>query len=628
VKHLYYIRPSPLAENLDRLANTSGDYAVAALDRQARAPLPWEMPAVVIVAAEDDLARLEKMAPEEDWWRVIYLVEGESAPSAAVSSSRVFALVPQGSPRGVLEKAIEQAFESLVALEERQQARRDLETLNQIGIALSAERNTEELLNLILKKSREITASDAGSLYVVEVGANQTRHLVFKLTQNDSREAPFREEKLPINEESMAGYAAATGKVRNIEDAHHIHDLPFRFNPDFDRRLNYRTKSVLVVPMKNQQGEVIGVLQLINAKKHAAAKLVSAEVVEAEVIPFSKRSQELAESLASQAAVVLENNLLSKTLFEGFVKASVTAIESRDPATFGHSERVEKLTVGLAQAADRVAKVHFSPRDMQELRYAALLHDFGKVGVREDILVKAKKLYPLQLDLIRKRFLYVRKAAEATSLEKKLDYVLRHGGQDYHDAFARIDGERDRNLQTLDEFLQTIEAANEPSVLAGEVSSKLAEIAGFPFGDGSGAGEPLLVREELHLLSIARGTLDDEERRQIESHVEHSYSFLKQIPWTKELKNIPEIARFHHEKLDGSGYPDHLKGAQIPAQVRMVTISDMYDALTATDRPYKPAVSPERALDIIGREVKSNLLDPVLFRLFVEAKIYELTARR
>ena len=502
-------------------------------------------------------------------------------------------------------------------------------------MALSTERNTDSLLELILSKSREITSADAGSLYLVEEESGGGKHLVFKLTQNDSISVPFRQFTLPIDTRSIAGYAAATGQILNIKDAYRIRNLPFLLNRDFDQKFGYRTKSMMVIPMKNQKDEVIGVLQLINSKVHPAVKLASPRIVGEEVGPFSQQSQDLASSLASQAAVALENNLLYRDiekLFEGFVRASVTAIESRDPTTFGHSERVAKLTVALAEAVDRVDSgpykdIHFTREDIREIRYASILHDFGKVGVREEVLVKAKKLYPPQLELVKKRFQYIRKALELETYRKKLDHVLRTGNAGYEECFTLIDREHDRELENLDEFLQHILEANEPTVLPEKGSEKLVQIAGWSFDDPSGPNEPLLNPEELQLLSINKGSLNAEERMQIESHVIHSYRFLSQIPWTKELVRIPEIARAHHEKLDGSGYPYHMKAEDIPFQSKMMTISDVFDALTACDRPYKRAVPAEEALHIIGDEVKSQLIDPVLFNLFVEAKIYQLTAK-
>ncbi len=636
--NLYYFRPSSIAPALRGLG---GSYRVIPIDRDEPHPNTLKLPAVLIAdAARDDLGKIEKSAPRDEAWRVIYLVDGD-APARARLSPRVFAVLPRKASQLVLRKSVESAFESLRSAEGRARTRQQLHavaselvTLNKIGVALSTERNTDALLELILTKSREITSSDAGSLYLVEEEAGSVKHLVFRLTQNDSQSIPFRQFTLPIDTQSIAGYAAARGESLNIKDAYRIRNLPFRWNRDFDEMFGYRTKSMLVVPMKNQKDEVIGVLQLINAKKHSEAKLTSRAAVQQEVIAFSQRSQELAASLASQAGVALENNLLYRDiqrLFEGFVKASVTAIESRDPTTFGHSERVAKLTVGLAETVDRCdtgpyKEVRLTREEIQEIRYASLLHDFGKVGVREEVLVKAKKLYPAQLDLIRKRFLYIRKAIEVESYRKKLDYVLRHGNQDFEPSFAQINAEQGEHFQKLDEFVQLILQADEPTVLPEKTSEKLAEIAGWTFQDPGGPNEPLLNPEELRFLSIPKGSLDSDERLQIESHVVHSFKFLSQIPWTKELKNIPDIAKAHHEKLNGSGYPYKMKGSDIPFQAKMMTISDIFDALTARDRPYKRAVAVDRALDIIGQEVKSQLLDPALFQLFLDAKVYQLTA--
>jgi HD-GYP domain-containing protein (c-di-GMP phosphodiesterase class II) len=638
-KNLYYFRPSALSKVLGKLP---GAYRVVPLERDQGRPPAWELPAVLVAdEKEDDLRSIERIVPEGDGWCLVYLLEGEAPPRTRLDK-QLFAVLPRGVPRAVLGKTLESAFESLRLEEDRQRTRQqlhdvasDLETLNKIGIALSSERNTDALLELILTKSREITCCDAGSLYVVEEGPGGGKHLVFKLTQSDSHSAPFRQFTLPIDTRSIAGYTAATGKILNIKDAYRIRNLPFRLNREFDEKFGYRTKAILVVPMKNQKDEVIGVLQLINAKKDPAIKLISAKVVHQEVIPFSERSQELAASLASQAAVALENNLLYRdiqNLFEGFVKASVTAIESRDPTTFGHSERVAKLTVGLADLVDRIETgpfrdIHFTREDIREIRYASILHDFGKVGVREEVLVKAKKLYPSQMELVRKRFQYIRKVLELDAYRRKLDYIVAHGNQNFEPSFTEIDAAQRQELQQLDEFLEHVTKANEPTVLPEKTSEKLVEIAGWTFQDPSGPTEPLVTPEELRFLTIPKGSLDPEERVQIESHVIHSFRFLSQIPWTKELKNIPLIAKAHHEKLDGTGYPYRMKSEEIPFQAKMMTISDIYDALTARDRPYKRAVPVERALDIIGQEVKSQLLDPVLFQLFVEAKIYQITTR-
>ena len=658
---------------------------MVALDRSASKPPQVESPAVLLVESETDLARFESLVAKEAPWLAIYLLKNDQPPDGVASSAEVFALLPRRAPAVTLGHAIERAFESLAAIEERRwetyelrRATADLASLNQIGITLSAERDIQALFDLILSKSRELTGADAGSLYRVEQDSRGTRSLVFVHAQNDSLAVPFRRSVLAFDSRSLAGYTAVTGESLNIGDVYRLGRRPGpRFNPDFDRRTKYRTRSMLVVPMKNQQGEVIGVLQLINAKRRREVKLVSQEALDAEVIRFSPRSVELTKSLASQAAVALENNLLYRDIerqFRGFVGAAGKAIEARDPATFGHSERVAKLTLRLAEVVNltRHAGVYLSPDEMRELEYAALLHDVGKVKVADHVLLKAKKLYPHQLDLIQQRFLFLRKSMEAASLEKKLQFVLRHGPQACQEGLARIEAERDHQMDILDDLLRIIETANEPGLLPDEISGRLSKILaaegldsalavadwrppirtaagrkissdslsaiasgrtealpfpGFiPPDSAHDATRPPLTSEEVRLLTIPRGTLDDEERTEIESHVVHSFNFLRQIPWTKELRNVPEIARAHHEKLDGSGYPDHLKGAAIPIQARMMTISDIYDALTAADRPYRPAVSPQRALAIIESEAKSNLLDPGLFALFRDSKVYEVTA--
>jgi HD-GYP domain-containing protein (c-di-GMP phosphodiesterase class II) len=637
---LYYFKPSKLSSLLRPLRSA---YRVVPLDRNgANRKDEWKEPAVLVAdSSEDTLRRIGSRAPKGQHWKLIYLSDGE-LPSRGSLSKRIFSVLPPRATEASLEKAVHSAFEAIKTADERDRNRHQLHevaselvTLNRIGVALSTERNTDALLELILTKSREVTTCDAGSLYLVEEDEDGRKRLVFKLTQSASHMVPFRQFTLPIDTRSIAGYAAATGNILNIKDAYRMRNLHFRLNREFDEKFGYRTKSMLVVPMKNQKDECIGVLQLINRKRRKSAKLTSPKVVQEEVIPFSERSQELAASLASQAAVALENNLLYRDiqrLFEGFVKASVTAIESRDPTTFGHSERVAKLTVALAETTDRTETgpyrdVHFSIEELQELRYASLLHDFGKVGVREEVLVKAKKLYPSQLDMVKKRFQYIKRVMEVESLRKKLDFVVREGSQNCLPAFGENDAELNRQFQELDNFLDLILKANEPSVLPEKTSEKLVEIAGWSFQDPDGIAEALLAPEELRLLSIPKGSLDANERLQIESHVLHSFKFLSQIPWTKELKNIPAIAKAHHEKLDGSGYPYHMKENEIPLQTKMMTISDIFDALTARDRPYKRAVPVERALDIIGQEVKSRLLDPRLFDLFLEAKIFELTSK-
>ncbi len=571
----------------------------------------------------------------------------------------VFAYLPPDVSQPLLERMVDNALDHIQLVHSRQEVNerlagvtREIQALNQIGVALSAEHDTEKLLNLILTKSREFTKSDAGSIYLVEKtperksqpalpspGAPiQTQEegfqerIRFKLAQNDTVDVLFREVTMEINQRSIAGYVALTGAIVNIEDAYHLPpEVPYSINRKFDEDSGYRTKSILAVPMRNQKEKIVGVLQLINAKYDFNTKLDSLTAVMQQVVTYTPRQQEIVLSLASQAAVALENNQLYdaiQRLFEGFVRASVSAIEARDPTTSGHSFRVANLTVALAETVDRsdsgpYGNIRFSRDQMREIRYASLLHDFGKVGVKEEVLVKAKKLYPAQLDVIRQRFGYVKRTLENESLRARLKFLLERGKESFLSTEREFDEKLTGVLGDMDSYIQAIAQDNEPTVLPEGSFERLNEIGNIQYVDMEGQTRPLLEPDELRLLSIRKGSLDDEERLQIEAHVMHTYNFLQQIPWTTEIRNIPAIAIGHHEKLNGKGYPHHLAAPEIPLQTRMMTISDIFDALAAADRPYKRAVSVERALEILAFSVKDGELDPNLFELFKEAKIFE-----
>jgi len=519
----------------------------------------------------------------------------------------------------------------------------ELAQLNQIGVALSETRDVEQLLSLILAKAREITGADAGSLYVVEeerhsanapfTTADGVRHLRFKLAQNDSVQFPYGEHTLPITEESMAGHCALHGEVIQLPDAYRIPKTrPYSFNSALDEESHYRTRSLLTLPMKNGKGEVLGVLQLINCKRHPGARLTSASEVARNVHPFPKRAVELGLSLASQAAVAYENSRLYRdieNLFDGFVNASVKAIEQRDPTTSGHSQRVCDMTLALAEAISRESAgpyggLSFSRVQIKELRYAALLHDFGKLGVHEQVLVKAKKLHPLQFFRVLDRFDYIRRDIEARIAQQKVDVLLATPAKKAAAFLRTLDDEAARLLAELDRYTEFVVRANEPTILPSSEFGALAEIAGRTYRDVRGKEHAYLTTDEVRSLSIARGSLNPDERRQIESHVVHSFNFLAQIPWTREFRSIPQIAHAHHEKLNGKGYPRGLTSEEIPVQAKMMTICDIYDALAASDRPYKRAVSAERALEILAHCVRDNEIDADLFRIFAEAQIFRV----
>jgi HD-GYP domain-containing protein (c-di-GMP phosphodiesterase class II) len=372
-------------------------------------------------------------------------------------------------------------------------------------------------------------------------------------------------------------------------------------------------------------------VQLINKKSDPHAVLQPPAAAETQVVPFTGVDEELVSSLASQAAVALENTRLIqgiKDLFDSFVRASVTAIEARDPTTSGHSERVAVLTVGLAEAVDRsdggsLRGVRFTRDQIQEIRYASLLHDFGKVGVREKVLIKGKKLYVGEVLLIRQRFAYIKRTLEAEHLRAKLARV--QAGQGDAATLQEMDRAHLERQAEIDGLLRLVQQANEPALLEDKSFRVLMDLPARQFLDLDGNRQPFLNPDELEALSITRGSLSPAERRQIESHVTHTYRFLSQIPWTGEYRRIPEIAHAHHEKLDGSGYPRGLTADQIPLQSRMMTIADIYDALVAWDRPYKKAVAPERALDILREECQAGKLDDELLALFIGARVWEKT---
>lgn len=515
-----------------------------------------------------------------------------------------------------------------------EQYKSEMGELVDIARAMTTERNVDRLLGVILQKSRMVTGADAGSVYVVETDDKGQNRLRFKLTQNDSVQFDWREFTMPISTRSIAGAVAAGKQAINIED---VYDLPptspFGFDQSFDQRVGYTSRSVLTVPLISQRDEVIGVIQLINRKKSPELKVRSKEDVARSVIAFDARSEELVRMVAAQAAVSLENTLLYeeiKRLFDGFVRASVEAIESRDPTTSGHSRRVADLTTELALAlgsetSGTYKEVHFSTDDIRELEYASLLHDFGKIGVREKVLVKAKKLYDERLDYLRGRFDYAEKAMEVDLLRRRIRAMER--GTDPAE-LALIDKELDDRRGSLQGSFKAILAANEPTVLAAGDFARIEELAKETFFDARGEMVPLLDSGDVTALSVKRGSLTPQEYEEITSHVTHTFRFLSQIPWGKHLRRVPLIAGAHHERLNGTGYPNRLRAEEIPVQSKIMSIADIYDALTASDRPYKKAVPVERALDILEFSVKDGHVDGELVRIFRDGRIWERAMER
>jgi HD-GYP domain-containing protein (c-di-GMP phosphodiesterase class II) len=493
--------------------------------------------------------------------------------------------------------------------------------LTDIGIALSAQRDPVKLLEILLTQARELADCDAGSLYLIEETAG-VRSLHFKLAQNDTASVPFKEARLPLTTDSLSGYVALTGNELAIADAYQIDaSEPYSFNRSFDEQVGYRTQSLLVLPMCDHKGRVIGVLQFINCRNRTRDGVT--------FVPFDAEVTDLLRAVASQAAVAIQKNDLLRQisqLFESFVQASVKAIEQRDPSTSGHSFRVAETTTALLEALPRSGLARFrdlsvSTEQLTEVRYAALLHDFGKVGVRENVLVKANKLTDARLEVLRYRFELQKERLRRIAVERELA-VLHSDPVEFDLARRRIKQELSRDLSRLDDYFTAITLANNPNVLAEGEFGHLEAIRQMEFGEFDGTTGHLITDHDLLALSVRRGSLTPPERREIEAHVSHTREFLAVLPWPPELSRVPLIAGAHHEKLDGSGYPDGRRGDEIPLPSKVMTVCDIFDALTSMDRPYKPAVSVDTAFRILNEEAAAGLIDTDIVGVFNESGSY------
>ncbi len=488
-----------------------------------------------------------------------------------------------------------------------------LERLNHIFITLSSERDQKKLLTTILSEAIGLTGAESGTLFMAEE-VDGEMILQLKISQKMGTPPLIEPIEEKATEFKICGYVMLTGKPLNIP----INDglrpaLPLQFQRAATTPQERTQKSILAVPFKNSENEIIAVLELVNKKgeKNPQAALFDS---------FDLEDESVVSSFIAQAAICLENMQLYadiREVFDGFVKASVTAIEARDPSTGGHSERVADMTVALAEATSATQQgiyrsVRFKPEEIQELEYAALLHDVGKIGVREEVLVKAKKLYPYQLESIGNRIRLCKEALQIRFFE---------GGRKNEKEFLQ-------KMKELETYWEIIQSSNEPTILREKSVETLEKILSYELALMDGHKLKLISESEYRALSVPIGSLTEEERLEVESHVKHTYQFLKTIPWTKTFRNLPDIAHAHHEKLDGSGYPKGLLSHEIPLQSKIMTIADIYDALTASDRWYKDAVPTEKALDILSQEVNAGQLDPILFDIFLEAKIYEIHEKK
>ncbi|MEO8417890.1 MAG: HD domain-containing phosphohydrolase [Methylophilaceae bacterium] len=515
-------------------------------------------------------------------------------------------------------------------MSEQQALLKRLERLNAIGVALSAERDNNQLLEIILLGAKEITNADGGTLYTI----TEDQHLKFEIMRTQTlaiamggttgKDIPFA--PLPLyledgtpNLNMVAAYAVLNERTVNIEDAYQADGFDFSGTRKFDQSTNYRSKSFLTIPMKNHENEIIGVLQLINA--------IDPETHE--IVAFSPANQRLVESLASQAAVALTNhNLIEglKSLFEAFIELIADAIDEKSPYTGGHCQRVPELTMMLADAASRtqvgpLKDFSMSEKEVYELRIAAWLHDCGKVTTPEYVMDKPTKLATIfdRILLVDQRFELLKQQTECEMLRKQLEIAKTGQIPDIAKLEIQLNAVK-RQLDDDRDFLRSANIGGE--FMTSEHQQRVRDIAAYSLLDAEGKTSSFLSENEVYNLNIERGTLTAEERRIINNHIVVTINMLESLPYPKDLKRVPEYAGGHHERMDGKGYPRGLTRQQMSVPARVMGIADIFEALTARDRPYKKAKTLSESLHILGKMKLDNHIDPDLFDIFIREKIY------
>lgn len=504
-----------------------------------------------------------------------------------------------------------------------------LERLHRVGLALGSEKNRDRLVERILIEAKELCNADGGTLYL----RTEDDLLRFVIMLNDSLQIRLggttgKEISLPPvpmfdpktkepNHKNVASYCAVLKDSVNIPDAYHAEGFDFAGTKKFDEQNGYRSKSFLTIPMRNQEDRVIGVLQLINAKDQSG-----------EVVPFATDLQEVAEALASQAAVALDNQMLlsgQKALMEAFIKLIAAAIDDKSPYTGGHCRRVPVLTEMIARevcntAAGPLASFDLDEDEWYELHIAAWLHDCGKVTTPVHVMDKATKLEAIsdRIELIRARFAASKAEARVSYLEQVA------GGGDARQAEEAYQ----RALKDLDDDLAFLEVANiGGEFMSDEKKARVRAIAERTWTDHKGTLRPLLTQEEIDNLTISRGTLTEEERIVINGHMVQTIRMLEALPFPRNLRRVPEYAGGHHEKMDGSGYPKGIYAQDMSVPARIMAIADVFEALTAQDRPYKKGKTLSESMRIMGFMKRDNHLDPDLFDVFVKSGVYKTYAR-
>lgn len=503
--------------------------------------------------------------------------------------------------------------------------------LAKIGVALSSIRNLDRLLEMILDEARAFTRADAGTLYLVDQEEQTIKYTIVQtesmgIRMGGATGQPIDWPPVPMtvdgkpNDSNVCAYVANSGKMVNIPDVYEVDGFDFQGPRKFDKDRGYRTKSMMVFPMRNHEGEIIGVMQLINALDPDTG----------ERITFAPELEELSEALASQAAVALTNaELISnlENLFGSFVKVMATAIDEKSPVTAGHIKRVADMTMVMAktingQKEGPYADVTFDEDQLHELRTAAWMHDIGKVTTPVQIVEKGKKLQTIfdRVHFIGLRFLYFAKSVEADALKKKYE-MSRNGASD--EEIEKFDKETEEKIKEIMDSREFVMSCNEPGeFMSDDKIERLQNIAKTTYVE-NGQTASIINEDELLNLSIRKGSITEPELKKMQDHAAISLKMLEQIPFTKKLKNIPLFAGAHHEYINGKGYPRGLRGDEIPLEARMLAILDITEALTASDRPYKKPMPVEQAHKILGFMVKDGELDGHLVDLLVKEKVYE-----
>jgi len=506
-----------------------------------------------------------------------------------------------------------------------------IKQLTTIGLALSAEKNINKLLEIILEYARDLSHADAGTLYILD---DDEKHLRFEIMQNDTMKTrmggtsgvEISLPKVPLyvngkpNHSNVSSYTALTGETVNIPDVYEAKGFDFTGPKEYDAATGYRSKSMLVIPMKNHENKIIGVLQLLNSKIPETGKTTD----------FSKEYVDLVASLASQAAVALTNTQLIQdleNLLYAFIKSIATAIDEKSPYTGGHINRVVDLTMTMAEEINKTDQgplggAFFSKDELEELRLAAWMHDVGKITTPEYVVDKASKLETIfnRIKLVETRFHMIAKAIENEYLQRKIELMQNHTSDETN--IKRMDEKLAVQLKSLEDDFNFVKECNQSvEFMSDDKIDRIKEIATKTFVSPEGE-QPYLTEEEVENLCIRKGSLTEKERKTIENHASMTKKMLNELPFPVKLARVSEYASSHHEKLDGSGYPLGLSKKELPLQSRIMVIADIFEALTAKDRPYKKPMNLSQAIKILGFLKKDNHIDPDIHDLFLERRLF------